>query len=259
MISLDKISFSYPGSAKAVFQDLSLNIARGTWVVIGGPDGSGKTTLCKLVKGLLRPTAGSVIFQAPLEQTRVGYLGGDPYDCLVGISVAEDVIFGLENLNLSQQEMERRLEEVLRWTELSGMEERLVHTLSGGEQQKLAFAGALAGGADVVVIDEALNMLDKAARRATFDLLESLRKERTLTIIEAASARFQSAADRIVFISNGTILSDSGIDAFMASELGSRWLQLISGSHALRQRLSCLRTGLPPLDLIAKSHENGKS
>jgi energy-coupling factor transport system ATP-binding protein len=258
MISLDKVCFSYSASGKPVFRGLSLEIEKGSWIVMAGPDGSGKTTLCKLVKGLLKPTSGSLTFDNSRGQDGVGYLGGDPYDSLVGISVAEDVIFGLENLNLSQPEMETRFKRALRWTGLSGMEERLVHTLSGGEQQKLALAGALAEGSDVLVIDEALNMLDKAARRMTLDLIDSLRKDRGLTILEAASACFQPRADRIIFLLGGEIVSDSSPDAFAASELGSRWVGLMGGETVLRRWVAAALGGVSTLDEETKDSETLK-
>jgi energy-coupling factor transport system ATP-binding protein len=258
MISLDKVSFSYPASEKPIFLNLTLEIGKGSWVAISGPDGSGKTTLCKLVKGLLKPTSGSISFAEPCGQDRVGYLGGDPYDSLVGISVAEDVIFGLENLNLSQLEMEVRLEQALRWTGLLGMENRLVHTLSGGEQQKLALAGALAMGSDVLIIDEALNMIDNAARKITRDLMESLRKDRGLTILEAASVYFLPTVDRIIFLSDGEIMSDSSPDAFAASELGSRWIRLTGGVGALRQGLAAALGGVSASDEETKASETLK-
>jgi energy-coupling factor transport system ATP-binding protein len=258
MVSLETVSFCYPNSEQPVFSNLSLTVKKGSWVVLVGPDGSGKTTLCKLVKGLLQPTSGSIAFSDCRGQGSVGYLGGDPYDSLVGISVAEDVIFGLENLNLSQHEMKRRLEEALRRTGLSGMEERLVHTLSGGEQQKLALAGALAEGIDVLVIDEAFNMLDKVARNATRDLLSMLRKERMLTIVEAASCHFESEADRIIFLSDGKIVSDSTVDAFVSSELGSRWLRLTGGIQALRRGLADMPDCLSALEEIIKRRRNIK-
>jgi energy-coupling factor transport system ATP-binding protein len=259
MISLDNISFSYPTSIRPLFCNITVKIERGSWVLITGPDGSGKTTLCKLVRGLLRPTSGSVTFDDSRGQDSVGYLGGDPYDSLVGITVAEDVIFGLENLSLTQQEMAERLEEALRWTGLSGMEERLIHTLSGGEQQKLALAGALSGGSNVLVIDEALNMLDKATLRTTRDLLQSLREERALTIIEAASAHFQPTVDRIIFLSDGEIVSDSSADAFTSSELGSRWVRLIGGQEALLRTLAGLPGGIRFLNEMGKRRWNIKT
>jgi energy-coupling factor transport system ATP-binding protein len=260
MISLENICFSYPTSTRPVFCDLTLKIERGSWVLITGPDCSGKTTLCKLVKGLLRPTSGSVAFDDSRGQDSVGYLGGDPYDSLVGITVAEDVIFGLENLSLTQQEMAGRFEEALRWTGLSGMEGRLIHTLSGGEQQKLALAGALSGGSSVLVIDEALNMLDKATLKTARDLLQSLREERALTIIEAGSAIFfQPPVDRIIFLSDGKIASDSGVDAFAASELGSRWIRLTGGLEALLPTIVGLPGGSRFLNEMGKRRWNIKT
>lgn len=141
MIHIENLCFSYSPPTPLVLKGLTLTIENLSWVVLAGPDGSGKTTLGKIISGLLKPYSGSVQFNPPHDDQSVivGYLGGDPYDSLVGISVEEDIIFGLENMRLSASEIETRLNQALQWAGLKRMEKRLVHTLSGGGTAESCF------------------------------------------------------------------------------------------------------------------------
>lgn len=230
MICLNNLSFCYPPQKIPLLNRVNLTIGSLSWVAVIGPDGSGKTTLGKLIKGLLQPDSGSV----HVNSSEVGYVGGDPYDSFVGTSVEEDIIFGLENLQLSARQIKMRLEQALRRTGLVGMERRLVHTLSGGEQQKVALAGVMAMGARILVLDEALAMLDREARAAIRSLLNSLRPDPGLTIVEITQDLGDALeCDRILFLANGSILFDGSPDDFVSSPLGGQWLGMAFGLGGL--------------------------
>lgn len=245
MIRIDNLSFSYPAAVRPVFTEFSLDIEHSSLVVIAGPDGSGKTTLGKLIGGLLEPNSGSINSSETPSPLDTGYLGGDPYDSLVGISVEEDVAFGLENLGLTRSEMKQRLDQALQWTELSGAEKRLTHTLSGGEQQKLALAGILAMGTRVMILDEALAMLDRPSRESIRSLLASLRDDLGITVVEISN-RIEDilTADRIIFLSQGSVLYDGIPRDFLARPLGTRWSAGCGGVGALAGEL--FRRGILP-------------
>lgn len=229
IIILEDVSFSYRDSAKPVFDRLHLEIGRGTSVVVAGPDAAGKTTLGKIVKGLLQPQHGRVIRECD-RLREIGYLGGDPYDTLVGVSVEEDVVFGLENLRVEPAEMEVRLVDALRWTGLVGMEKRLTHTLSGGEQQKTALAGMLAMGSRVLMLDEAVTMLDREAKRSIRSLIQSLRSGRDLTVIECTNdLEAVCAAERVIFLDAGVKRFDGTAEEFLSSDEGHAWLKCSGG------------------------------
>lgn len=241
MIVLDNISFSYTPSQATVINGLSLTIEPGLWVALTGPDGAGKTTLGKLIKGLLEPDSGRVRIDGMADvdgKETVGYLGGDPYDSMVGLSVVEDVAFGLENKSLAQAEMRARIERALQWVGLSGMEQRLVHTLSGGEQQKVALAGALALETRTLILDDALSMMDKPARAELRLLLGKLRSELSLTVIESTH-NFNEilSTDRVVFLSHGKVLFDGNPREFVGSRLGDDWFSGRGGMPGLKSEL----------------------
>lgn len=240
MICLQNLSFSFTRDRHRVFDNFNLNIEPLSWVVVTGPDGSGKTTLGKLVKGLLIPDSGTIRFDGTSVQdaNAVGYVGGDPADFTVGMTVEEDVVFGMENMGLQPEEMRERLHDALKRTGLEGMGRRLVHTLSGGEQQKLALAGVLAMRVEVLIMDEALAMLDKPVRRAVRSLVAELREDPGLTIIEmTAGVEDMSSADRVIFLSKGSIEFDGTPSEFLAGHLGIHWSSMNGGLQALQGAL----------------------
>jgi len=238
-----------------VFADFSLRIDAHPWVSIIGPEGSGKTTLAKLIKGLYRPASGTinVHVDSPDGTAFVGFLGGDPWDSLVGTSVEEDVAFGLENLRLPCAEIQARVQRALQWTGLAGMEQRLTHTLSGGEQQKLALAAMLALDARVLILDEALSMLDRPTRGSIRVLMRELRRDSDLTVIEITHNLDEALeAERLIFLSKEGIGFDGAPEVFLLSPLGSHWARMAGGLVALREAMS--RQGIVAAPSVARWH-----
>jgi energy-coupling factor transporter ATP-binding protein EcfA2 len=118
------------------------------------------------------------------------------------------------------------------------MGRRLVHTLSGGEQQKLALAGVLAMRVKVLIMDEALAMLDKPVRRSVRSLMASLRVDPGLTIMEmTGSIESVSSADRVIFLAKGSIEFDGAPYEFFSSRLGIHWSSMNGGLQALHSAL----------------------
>ena len=244
MILLNDVSFAYPGANNHVFRRINLKIGPSSRVVVTGPDGSGKSTLGKLIKGLLKPNSGSITVEDRCvgdPEAVVGYVAGEPFEFLIGATVEEDVLFGLEILQLARQDMEDRMLRRLSWVGLSGMEKRLTHTLSGGELQKLALASVLVMEPRVIVLDDAMSMLDRPTTQAMRALINLTRTEHDLTLIEMTHNPDDIMnADRIIFLHHQEIGFDGSPSEFLDTPLGRNWMSLTDGLTPLLSALSCL-------------------
>ncbi len=238
MILLDDISFSYPGTNNQVLQRISLRINPFSWVILTGPDGSGKTTLGKILSGLLKPSSGSIIIEGVYAGTcggNIGYVSGNPTEFLIGTTVEEDIVFGLETLRFPASVIEHRLRQSLDWVDLAGMEKRLTHTLSGGEQQKLALASVLATGARIIVMDEAFSMLDRPTAKMIRSIIKRLQIEHGLTLIEIThKSRDIMNAERIIFLHDHKVEFDGAPLEFFRTRTGQQWVSLTGGVAELR-------------------------
>ncbi|MGC8657861.1 MAG: energy-coupling factor ABC transporter ATP-binding protein [Desulfomonilaceae bacterium] len=241
MIHIKNLSFHYPNS-KWVISNLNLEIARGTWNTIAGPVGSGKSTLAKLIKGIIQPQEGQVVFDSEISMgpEKIGYISGSDLGSVVGITVLDDICFGMENLCMTRNQMWARARNVLDWTGLLGLESRLTHTLSGGELQKLSLASTLASGANTLILDEAFSMLDAVARGAIRTLIVHLKRELALTIIEITNqARDISSRDPVIFLDcDKEIKIFKSGDQFLSSSDGIRWILPQGGVRSLLPSVS---------------------
>lgn len=168
-------AFRYPGRDGAI-GPFSLSVCAGELHHVRGPSGCGKSTFARILAGLIPHlyrgqfngavrVGGRLTTDAPLWQLseRVGAAGQNPAAQLLGATVRDEIVFGLENLGLPRTEMKTRLDAALDGFGLAALEDRDPHTLSGGEQQKLVLAAIAARRPEVIVLDEALSMLDSTA------------------------------------------------------------------------------------------------
>ncbi len=233
MVIFENVEFSYP-NAPLLFTDLNLRLQSGNWIKIVGSSGAGKTTLLKLIKGLLKPTRGSIQVQNA-EDCFIGYIGAEAEDFVVGLTVQDDILFGLENLCLPAREIENRLNAVLDATALAPLRFRPAHTLSGGEVQKLAIASVLAMNAGVILIDDSLSALDPESRRSVRSLLLQLNKEGGTTIIEVDPLlQDLRPCDSIVFLNEGKVIFSGSVCDFVSSKHGNDWLRDVNRFESLQ-------------------------
>lgn len=209
------LTYAYPGANEPALDRVSFEIPAGAYVGVVGPNGGGKSTLVRLLNGLLVADAGRVRVAGhdPTTETvevrrRAGVLFQNPDNGLVAPFVEDDVAFGLENLGVPREEMREKVREAIRTVGLTGFERREPHTLSGGQKQRVALAGLLAVGPEVLLLDEPTSMLDAAGRREVLERIRALGGGKTvLHVTHHLDELF--GADRVLVLNGGRLVADA--------------------------------------------------
>lgn len=221
-----------PGTRPAL-SGVTLRVREGEWLALLGSNGSGKSTLAKHLNALLTPTQGDcTVFGLPTNdplnvfaiRSAVSMVFQNPENQIVGTVVEEDAAFGPENQGIPTEEIGRRVENALRAAGLLAKRKKPTYTLSGGEKQRLAVAGALAMDTPCLVLDEPTAMLDPQGRRELLDVLRSLH-EGGKTIV-SITHRLEEIlhCDRAVVLVEGRIAWEGSIPGlFTHSDSFRKW------------------------------------
>lgn len=222
-IIFNNFSYRYPGQKDDCLKEITCSINRGEFVVVTGHTGAGKTTCCLASAGILQHEYGgrkqgsiSILGKKALDYKDLGDIGRmvgfvfDDADAqLIFTTVEEEVLSGLENRGFGVEEIPARLEHILTITSLLELRERAPHTLSGGQKQRVALATVLAGGSEIIILDEATAEMDDINAAKVFSILKSLKEEgRTIIAVEQKIDILKNIADRIIRIRDGMIISD---------------------------------------------------
>ncbi len=233
-LSLEGVSYTYPGSGTPALDGISLDIKKGEIVFVTGPTGAGKTTLCLAASGILHHEYGGTLEGAItiLEKSvrdyrsmgeigrHVGVVFDDADAQLIFTTVEEEVASGLENLGISRDEMRQRLREVMEATGIADLADRAPHTLSGGQKQRVAIAATLALGTEILVLDEPTAELDAEATGAVSALLRRLSGEGTaVLIVEQKLGELAVIADRMVLVEDGAIVAEGSPAQMLQDDL----------------------------------------
>ncbi|MEN3239684.1 energy-coupling factor transporter ATPase [Fructilactobacillus sanfranciscensis] len=189
-IEFKTVSFVYPNQVKALNQ-LSFKIEAGKKIALIGKNGSGKSTIAKLIDGLLSATSGKILIdEIELNETtiadlrqKIGIVFQNPEDQIIGATVEEDVAFGLENRNLQFKLMKKRVNQALQDVGMSEYANINPNLLSGGQKQKVSLARSLALQPSILILDEATSMLDPIAKSEIKHIISSLQRKNKLTVI----------------------------------------------------------------------------
>ncbi|MCS7179079.1 MAG: ATP-binding cassette domain-containing protein [Anaerolineae bacterium] len=215
MIEIEHLTYTYPGSPAPALVDLSLRVNTGEFVLIAGPSGAGKSTLLRCLNGLVPHFTGGTLSgkisveghdpvrEGPHVLSRiVGFVFQEPHSQFVMDRVEDEIAFALENAAMPPGEMRVRVEEVMHLLDLTPLRSRKLETLSGGEQQRVAIAAALAFRPRILVLDEPTSQLDPQSAEDVLQALVRLNQEWGLTILlaEHRLERVLPYVDRLVYL-----------------------------------------------------------
>jgi len=223
LISIRNLTFYYSGSDKPSLRDINLEIEDGEFVLLTGPSGGGKSSLCRCLNGLIPHFYGGKI-TGKLEvngldvtkhstkelATMVGMVFQDPENQLVATDVDSELAFGLENLAFAKEVIARRVEEALDTVGIVSLRHRATSELSGGEKQRVAIASVLALYPDILVLDEPTSELDPKGAEDVLNVVERLNDELGITVIlvEHRLDRVVAHSDRVIVLEKGMITAD---------------------------------------------------
>lgn len=211
MIKVSNLKYIYQKKDLAL-DDISFEINDGEFVSILGHNGSGKSTLSKILVGLLEPTKGEVIINGlkmnldNINEIRknVGIVFQNPDNQFVGVTVKDDIAFGMENRNICYEEMLKRIDKYARLVNMQDYLERNPEQLSGGQKQRVAISSVLAFEPDIIILDEATSMLDPEGVKEVNNTIKNLIGKKTIISI-THNLNEAIYADRVIVLNKGQI------------------------------------------------------
>ncbi|KUK83447.1 MULTISPECIES: energy-coupling factor ABC transporter ATP-binding protein [Petrotoga] len=215
------LSFSY--YEKKVLTNINLDVKKGEFIGLVGSNGSGKSTLLKLLCGILSPQEGEVIIKdQKLDESNrmnVGYIFQNPENQIIGVTVEEDVAFGLENIGVPREKMLEKIEWALSTVGLEGLNHADPNALSGGQKQRLAIASILAMEPEIILMDEPTSMLDPKGRNEIYKVIHNLREIGETIIIASHHSSDLEYVDKIIALNDGEIVYEGEKDQFYKNKV----------------------------------------
>ncbi|UCD95932.1 MAG: ATP-binding cassette domain-containing protein [Candidatus Bathyarchaeota archaeon] len=227
------LTYTYPVATKPAVDGVSITIEKGEFAVLTGPSGCGKTTLCRCFNGLIPhfyrgdlrgqlQVTGLDVKETPIHELalHVGLVFQNPENQLFALSVEKDVAFGLENLGMPRNEMQKQVDYALETSGISHLRLKAPHELSGGQQQRVAIAGIIAMQPEVMVLDEPTSFLDPLGAEKIFKVVRALNQEHHMTVILVEhrldlAARY---ADHVIVMDRGKVILDGEPKDVLSSE-----------------------------------------
>ena len=254
MIETKELTYTYPApegeTNPPALRGVSVTIEKGSFTVVLGHNGSGKSTFAKHLNAVLLPCGGAVYVEGMdtrdermlLEiRRRTGMVFQNPDNQIVANGVEEDVAFGPENLGVPTAEIRRRVDDALAAVGMEQFARHAPHLLSGGQKQRIAIAGILAMEPECIVLDEATAMLDPAGRREVIDTVRRLNRERGITVVLITHHMAEAEnADRVIVMNDGQVAMDGAPHDVFAQvdrlhELGLAAPDTVELLHLLRE------------------------
>jgi len=242
MITFRNVSLIYPNSQRTIIENATFSVNEGELVLLMGHTGAGKSSVLKLINGLVPHHTGGILsgeISVAGRSTRslkpgeladvVGIVGQNPINGFVSDVVEEEIAFGLETLGIAPEVMRKRVEEVLDLLALAPLRRRAISELSGGEQQRVAIASSLVTNPKVLLLDEPTSALDPIAAEEVLSILHRLVHDLGLTIIVAEHRleRVIQFVDRIILVhGDGTLELGSADEVLKESPIAPPLVEL---------------------------------
>lgn len=250
LVEFKNVSFRYNNEGDWVLRNCSFTINENESVAIIGHNGSGKSTIAKLMNGLLLPEQGEIFINGyKLNEEsiwdirrNVGMVFQNPDNQFVGATVQDDVAFGMENNGIPREVMITRINESLQAVRMEAYKQTEPYRLSGGQKQRVAIAGVLAVSPKLLILDEATVMLDPRGRTEIMETISNIIKRENLTLITITHDLYEATqVDRIIVLNKGeinmigtpdeifehqSVLQQMGLDIPFTVELSNELIQL---------------------------------
>jgi energy-coupling factor transport system ATP-binding protein len=253
-IKVKALSFKYEGSNFWALSDVSFNVKKGETLAIVGPSEAGKTTLCMCLNGLI-PHEIDGEFHGEVKiydrDTRkyephelaslIGMVFQEPESQFVMTSVEDEIAFGMENLGIPSEEMEKRLDWALSVTRMKEFKDKPPWRLSGGQKQRVAIASALALRPDILVLDEPTSELDPVGKNEVLSIVKELNQAygMTIVIVEHETELLAEIADRVILLNEGKIqLTASAKEFFSRTDILKKYGIFVPEVSELMEELS---------------------
>ncbi|WP_129738830.1 energy-coupling factor transporter ATPase [Massilimicrobiota timonensis] len=216
IINVQHLSFGYDEDTLTI-DDISFSIEKGSYTTILGHNGSGKSTIAKLLMGLLEKKSGEIVIggipltEETLNQVRsqIGIVFQNPDNQFIGATVRDDIAFGLENNCVDPALMDDIINEYAKKVNMYEFLDHEPTKLSGGQKQRVAIAGILAMGPSIIILDEATSMLDPKGRNEINALVHQLNKDKNMTIVSITHDIEEAAlSDYVILLSDGHIVDE---------------------------------------------------
>jgi energy-coupling factor transporter ATP-binding protein EcfA2 len=223
IIKTEGLTYTYPVATRPAVESVSITVEKGEFAVLTGPSGCGKTTLCRCFNGLIPhfyrgdlrgklQVAGLDVKETPIHELalHVGLVFQNPENQLFALSVEKDVAFGLENLGMPRNEMQKQVDYALETSGISHLRLKAPHELSGGQQQRVAISGIIAMQPEVMVLDEPTSFLDPLGAEKIFKVIHALNQKHHMTVVLVEhrldlAARY---ADHVIIMDEGRVILD---------------------------------------------------
>lgn len=256
VIEFKNVTYHYPLTDQPAVRNLNFRLEQGRFYGVVGQNGSGKTTLCSLIRGFAPSfykgkLEGEVLIHGkptvehgPGELSlKIGYVFQNPFNQISGVkeTLFEEVAFGLENFGVPVEEIEDRVMEVMRLTNIEHLAMKNPFALSGGQQQRLALASIIVLRPDILVIDEPTSQLDPEGTESVFEIIRIMKEEKkTIILVEHKVDLISEYADEVVVMSGGEVVRFGPTEQVMTDlsllDHGIQLPQVVMLGHELVRR-----------------------